>query len=57
VWKNGDTKKAIAAFLHAKGYKTRTGRKWKAVTVSRIAIDKGWAPKRKKGGRKNSSPV
>lgn len=55
--KNGDTKKAIATFLHAKGYKTRTGCEWKAATVSRIAIDKGWAPKRKKRGKENSSPV
>ena len=46
--KNGDTKKDIAAFLHAKGYKTRRGREWKATSVSNLAIDKGWTPKRKK---------
>ncbi len=55
--KNGDTKKAIATFLHTEGYKTRTGREWKAATVSRIAIDKGWAPIRKKKEKGNSSSV
>jgi len=55
--KNGDTKKEIATFLHVKGYKTRTGCEWKAATVSRIAIDKGWAPKRKKMKKGNSSSV
>lgn len=55
--RKGDTKKAIAIFLHEKGYKTRTGCKWKATTVSGIAIDKGWTPKRKKRGKGKSSPV
>ena len=55
--KNGDTKKAITIFLHVNGYKTRTGCEWKAATVSRIAIDKGWAPKRKKRGKEISSSV
>ena len=55
--KKGDTKKAIAAFLRAKGYKTRTGREWKATTVSGLAIEKGWSPKRKKKEKENSSSV
>lgn len=55
--KHGDTKKTIAAFLHDKGYKTRTGLEWKPAAVSRIAIDNGWAPKRKKRGKGNSSSV
>lgn len=55
--KNGDTKKVIAAFLQDKGYKTRTGCEWKAATVSRIAIENGWAPKRKKRAKENSSSV
>ena len=46
--KKGDTKKAISIFLHEKGYKTRTGCKWTASTVSRVARDRGWTPKRKK---------
>ena len=46
--KNGDSKKDIAAFLHAKGYKTTTGREWKPNIVTNLAIAKGWAPKRKK---------
>ena len=53
--KKGDTKKAIATFLHAKGYKTRTGCDWKPATVSRIAIEKGWSPKRKKVKGKSHS--
>lgn len=44
----GHTKKEITIFLNEKGYKTSTGHDWKAGTVSRIAIDKGWSPKRKK---------
>lgn len=44
----GHTKKEIAIFLNKKGHKTITGCDWKGSTVSRIAIEKGWAPKRKK---------
>ncbi len=55
--KKGNSKKSIAAFLHDKGYTTRTGRKWKPASVSRIAIDNGWVPKRKKSGKGNSSSV
>jgi hypothetical protein len=44
----GHTKKEIAIFLNKKEYKTSTGNEWKAATVSRIAIDKGWVPKRQK---------
>lgn len=44
----GHTKKQIVIFLNEKGYKTSTGYDWQAGNVSRIAMDKGWSPKRKK---------
>jgi hypothetical protein len=44
----GHTKKEIATFLDKKGHKTITGYSWTDRTVSRIAVEKGWAPKRKK---------
>ncbi|MDZ7759265.1 MAG: recombinase family protein [Desulfovermiculus sp.] len=42
----GYTKQKISELLNKDGYTTITGKKWAANSVSRIAIMKGWAPKR-----------
>ena len=53
----GHTKKKIAIILNEKGYKTSTGYDWKAGTVSVVAIEKGWSPKRKKRKDKKAASV
>ena len=49
----GYTKQAISGLLNNAGYTTITGLAWKASSVSNVAIEQGWAPKRKR--RKHSS--
>ncbi|MCP3888395.1 MAG: hypothetical protein GY702_05920 [Desulfobulbaceae bacterium] len=51
----GHTKKDITILLNEKGYKTSTGYDWKVGSVSRIAIEKGWAPQRKRRNEKKTA--
>jgi hypothetical protein len=53
----GYMKKDIVGLLNKNGYKTKTGHDWHVSMVSAVAIENGWAPKRKKRGKKITKPV